>query len=213
MTNFRKGGMDYNGIQVKFFKNMTLDEFLIHVSARRPLDTPEVLEFMNRMSEEARRITFELNGAYHTQDEVRALLSRLFGKEVDRGFRVFPPFYTDFGKNITVGRNVFVNACCHFQDHGGITLGDDCLVGHNVVFATLNHDQNPEKRASMLPAPIVVGRKVWIGSNATILQGVTIGDNAIVAAGAVVTKDVPANTVVGGVPARVLRGIESPIVP
>lgn len=186
---------------------MELEAFLQHVKERKPLNTPEIYEFMNRASDEARRITFELNGAYHSMPEVRDLFARLFGKPVDPSFRVFPPFYTDFGKNITVGKNVFINACCHFQDQGGITLGDNCLVGHNVVFATLNHDFAPEERQSMLPAPIVVGRNVWIGSNSTILQGVTIGDNSIIAAGSVVTKDVPANAIVAGVPARFIRSI------
>lgn len=186
---------------------MELEAFLQHAKERKPLNTPEIYEFMNRASDEARRITFELNGAYHSMPEVRDLFTRLFGKPVDPSFRVFPPFYTDFGKNITVGKNVFINACCHFQDQGGITLGDNCLVGHNVVFATLNHGFAPEERQSMLPAPIVVGRNVWIGSNSTILQGVTIGDNSIIAAGSVVTKDVPANAIVAGVPARFIRSI------
>ena len=186
---------------------MELEAFLQHVKERKPLNTPEIYEFMNRASDEARRITFELNGAYHSMPEVRDLFARLFGKPVDPSFRVFPPFYTDFGKNITVGKNVFINACCHFQDQGGITLGDNCLVGHNVVFATLNHGFAPEERQSMLPAPIVVGRNVWIGSNSTILQGVTIGDNSIIAAGSVVTKDVPANAIVAGIPARFIRSI------
>lgn len=186
---------------------MELEAFLQHIKERKPLNTPEIYEFMNRASDEARRITFELNGAYHSMPEVRDLFARLFGKPVDPSFRVFPPFYTDFGKNITVGKNVFINACCHFQDQGGITLGDNCLVGHNVVFATLNHGFAPEERQSMLPAPIVVGRNVWIGSNSTILQGVTIGDNSIIAAGSVVTKDVPANAIVAGVPARFIRSI------
>lgn len=186
---------------------MELEAFLQHVKERKPLNTPEIYEFMNRASDEARRITFELNGAYHSMPEVRDLFARLFGKPVDPSFRVFPPFYTDFGKNITVGKNVFINACCHFQDQGGITLGDNCLVGHNVIFATLNHGFAPEERQSMLPAPIVVGRNVWIGSNSTILQGVTIGDNSIIAAGSVVTKDVPANAIVAGVPARFIRSI------
>ena len=186
---------------------MELEAFLQHVKERKPLNTPEIYEFMNRASDEARRITFELNGAYHSMPEVRDMFARLFGKPVDPSFRVFPPFYTDFGKNITVGKNVFINACCHFQDQGGITLGDNCLVGHNVVFATLNHGFAPEERQSMLPAPIVVGRNVWIGSNSTILQGVTIGDNSIIAAGSVVTKDVPANAIVAGVPARFIRSI------
>ena len=162
---------------------------------------------MDKMSNEARRITFRLNTAYHTPDEVRGLLSELFGYQVPSSFRVFPPFYTDFGKNIKVGEDVFINACCHFQDHGGVTIGDGCQIGHNVVFATLNHGVAPEERKHTIPAPVVLGKNVWVGSNSTILQGVTIGDNAIVAAGAVVTKDVPANTVVGGVPARVLKKI------
>lgn len=186
---------------------MTLPEFLAYVKTRRALNTAEIHQFMNDMSNEARCITFELNNAYHTPDEVRALLSRLFGKEVDSSFRVFPPFYTDFGKNITVGKDVFINACCHFQDHGGVVLGDGCQIGHNVVFATLNHGLSPEDRQTTYPAPIVLGKNVWVGSNSTILQGVTIGDNAVVGAGAVVTKDVPENTIVGGVPAKVIRHI------
>lgn len=153
---------------------MELNDFLMHVAMRKPLDTPEIMELLNRMSDEARRITFELNGSYHTMEEIRALMSRLFGRPVDDTFRVFPPFYTDFGKNIHIGKDVFINACCHFQDQGGVTLGDGCLIGHNVVFATLNHDMNPEKRAAMTPAPIVLGKRVWVGSNSTILQGVTI---------------------------------------
>lgn len=187
---------------------MELDTFLEHVKNRKPLNTAEIYRFMDEMSNEARRITFELNGSYHTPEEVREQLSRLFNKPVDPSFRVFPPFYTDFGKNITIGKNVFVNACCHFQDHGGVTLGDDCLIGHNVVFATLNHGLSPQERTSMYPAPIVLGKNVWVGSNSTILQGVTIGDNAVIAAGSVVTKDVPANTIVGGVPAKRIRSIE-----
>lgn len=188
---------------------MNLEEFLEHVGAQRPLNTPEIHVFLNEMSNEARKITFELNNAYHTPEEVRQILSRLFGRQVDETLRVFPPFYTDFGKNITIGKNVFINACCHFQDQGGITLGDGCLIGHNVVFATLNHGFAPADRASLYPAPIVLGKNVWVGSNSTLLQGIRIGDNAVIGAGSVVTKDVPANTIVGGVPARILRQIDT----
>ncbi|MDE7290185.1 MAG: sugar O-acetyltransferase, partial [Oscillospiraceae bacterium] len=124
-------------------------------------------------------------------------------------FRMFPPFYTDCGKNIHVGKNVFINAGCCFQDQGGITIGDDVLIGHQVVLATLNHDLDPDNRQSMIPKPIVIGNNVWIGSHATILGGVTIGDNAVIAAGAVVTKDVPENTVAGGVPAKIIKKIET----
>ena len=186
---------------------MTIEDFKTYVKTRKPLDTEEIHRFMDEMSNEARRVTFRLNAAYHTPDEVRGLLSELFGYEVPQSLRVFPPLYADFGKNITVGEDVFINACCHFQDHGGVMIGDGCQIGHNVVFATLNHGLAPEERKSTYPAPIVLGRNVWVGSNATILQGVTIGDNAVVAAGAVVTKDVAANTVVGGVPARFIKNI------
>lgn len=186
---------------------MTTTEFKEYVKTRCPLNTADIHRFMDDMSNEARRITFKLNGAYYAPAEVRALLSELFGYTVPETLRVFPPFYTDFGKNITVGDHVFINACCHFQDHGGVTLGDGCQIGHNVVFATLNHGLLPEERKTTIPAPIVLGRNVWVGSNATILSGVTIGDNAVVAAGAVVTKDVPADSIVGGVPARFIKWI------
>lgn len=186
---------------------MTVEEFKEYVKERKPLNTEEIFQFMDEMSREARRVTFRLNTAYYEPEEVRALLSELFGYTVPESFRVFPPLYADFGKNITVGENVFVNACCHFQDHGGVTIGDGCQIGHNVVFATLNHGVKPEERKYTTPAPIVLGKNVWVGSNATILQGVTIGDNSIVAAGAVVTKDVPADTVVAGVPARPFKKI------
>ncbi len=186
---------------------MTLEEFLEIAARREPLNAPDVCAFMDKSSDEARRITFELNGSYHTPEEVRALLSRLFGADVDPTLRVFPPFYADFGKNIHIGKNVFINACCQFQDHGGITIGDGCQIGHNVVFATLNHGLAPADRKTTYPAPIVLGKNVWVGSNSTILRGVSIGDNAVVAAGAVVVKDVPADTVVAGVPAKVVKKI------
>ena len=148
-----------------------------------------------------------LNNSYHTPEKIRELFSALIGREVDEGFGMFPPFYTDCGRNIHVGRNVFINSCCHFQDQGGIYIDDGALIGHNVVLATLNHGQLPENRHDLLPSPIYIGKNVWIGASAVVLPGVRIGDGAIVAAGAVVTKDVPPNTVVGGVPARQLKSV------
>ena len=133
--------------------------------------------------------------------------SELFGKPVDETFSCFPPFYTDCGKNITIGRNVFFNAGCKFQDQGGITIGNNVLIGHNVVLATLNHSMNPAERGNLIPKPIVIGNDVWIGAGAIVLPGVTIGDGAIIAAGAVVTKNVEADTIVGGVPAKFLRRV------
>lgn len=186
---------------------MHLEEFLKTVREGGHLNTPEIQEFMDRMSDEARRITFELNGSYHSPEEVRGLLSRLFGHEVDPSLKVFPPLYADFGKNIHLGKGVFINDCCHFQDHGGVFIDDGCQIGHNVVFATLNHELDPSRRKFMVPAPIRLGKNVWVGSSAVLLPGITVGDNAVIAAGAVVTKDVPANAVVAGVPAKVIRMI------
>jgi acetyltransferase-like isoleucine patch superfamily enzyme len=97
---------------------------------------------------------------------------------------------------------VFVNSGCRFQDQGGIEIGDGCLIGHNAVITTLNHDMLPSRRADMHPARVVIGAGVWFGANVTVLPGVTIGDGAVVGAGAVVTKDVPAGAVVVGVPAK-----------
>lgn len=160
-----------------------------------------------RYSNEAMALTAQLNNTYHTPEEVRSLFSQITGEAVDAGFCMFPPFYTDFGKNIRVGKNVFINSGCHFQDQGGITIGDGSLIGHNVVLATINHGLDPARRGDNYPSPVVIGKNVWIGSNATVLPGVTVGDGAVVAAGAVVTKDVPSMTVVGGVPARIIKNI------
>ena len=165
-------------------------------------------QLMSTLSNQARQITSKINNQYHTDAELVALFSELFGKEPNQSLTVFPPFYTDYGKNTTIGENVFINAACHFQDQGGIEIGDDCLIGHNVVLATLNHGLQPEDRGNLYPKPIKLERNVWVGSNATITAGVTIGESAVIAAGAVVTKDVPANTVVGGIPAKEIKQIE-----
>ncbi|SCJ57986.1 Galactoside O-acetyltransferase [uncultured Clostridium sp.] len=189
---------------------MELKEFLEIMDSGKEVDaTSQTQQFMLDAAQEALKLTAELNSGYHTPQEICMIFSKIIGKRVDPSFRLFPPFYTDCGKNITIGKNVFFNAGCKFQDQGGITIGDDTLIGHNVVLATLNHSLSPEKRANTVPAPIRIGKKVWIGSNVTVLPGVTIGDGAVVAAGAVVTKDVPGNTVAAGVPARVIRSVDS----
>lgn len=188
---------------------MSLENLLEHLDAGIPLRWgTEAFSLMSATCRETMRVTARLNASFHTPEEIIELMSELTGKSVDASFRLFPPFYCDFGKNITLGKNVFINACCCFQDQGGITVGDGAYIGHRVVLATLNHGFLPEDRNTNYPAPIRLGKNVWIGSGATVLQGVTIGDNAVVAAGAVVTKDVAPNTVVGGVPARFLKSVE-----
>ena len=188
---------------------MNLEKYLAHVNAGKPLigGSAEHL-FMHEMLNEALRITHKINSEYHTPEEIQELFAELTNTEANPTLGLIPPFNTDFGKNIHVGENVFINSGCKMQDQGGIYIGDDVLIGHNACLLTLNHDLNPDKRADMHPEPIVIGNKAWLGSNVTVLPGVRIGEGAVVAAGAVVTKDVEANTVVGGVPARLIRTIE-----
>ncbi len=187
---------------------MTIQEFRKIMNTGEEVGTDsEVRILMHQLSQEALRITAELNNQYHTPEEIRALMIELTGEEIDDSFGLFPPFYTDCGKNMHFGKKVFINAGCKFQDQGGIYIGDGALIGHNAVLATLNHNPDPGKRQNLLPSPIHIGKNVWIGANVTILPGVTIGDDAIVAAGAVVTKDVDAKTVVAGVPAKIIRKI------
>ena len=187
---------------------MDLKELLEHLNNGETIGEDwAVIEQMRFYSREAQKITMEINTKYHEPEELAELFSRLIGKPVGDGFGLFPPFYTDFGKNITIGNNVFINAGCKFQDQGGIFIGDGALIGHNVVLATLNHDLDPAKRQQLHPGRIIIGKGVWIGANATVTAGVTVGDNAVIAAGAVVNKDVEANTVVGGVPAWKIKEI------
>jgi acetyltransferase-like isoleucine patch superfamily enzyme len=195
---------------------MELQEFLEHVNSGRLIEGgSEHHRFMHHAAQDAFRTTAELNSGYRTPEEVRGLMSRLTGRPVHMSVTVFPPFYSEFGKNLTLGKDVFINLGCRFQDTGGITIGDGCLIGHGTTLTTLNHGIDPIRRADMKPAPIVIGRKVWLGASVTVVPGVTIGDGAIVGAGAVVTHDVPANAIVAGVPAKLIRstGFDAPARP
>lgn len=173
-----------------------------------PRRTPESAA-MSANVKRAMAITAALNRlTYNDADEVRALFGDLIGKTVDDGFMLIPPFYTTGGLDITVGRNVFVNQNCTFYDLGGLDIGDDVMIGPNVSLITSGHPIEPsQRRAGVIAKPIVIGRNVWIAAGATIIGGVTVGENSVVAAGSVVTRDVAPNTLVGGNPARVIRSI------
>lgn len=186
---------------------MTLERFRQMIADGLPLEGDDMIQFMRSQSDISRCLLFEINCQYHTPEEIRSIFGKITTQEMDENFRLFPPFYTDFGQNIHIGKNVFINSCCHFQDQGGIYIGDNCLIGHCVVLATLNHDHDPARRQNLHHAPICIGNGVWIGANAVVTAGVTIGDNAIIAAGAVVTKDVPAGMIAGGVPAKIIKHI------
>ena len=158
--------------------------------------------------EKTRQLVGELNTGYHSPDEVRALLERIWGQPLDNSVRMFPPFYTAFGKTTRVGKEVFINFGCTFLDQGGITIEDGVFIGPEAKILTEGHPEQPEIRHTLQTKP-VIRRKAWIGAGAMVLPGVTVGENAIVAAGAVVTKDVPDNAIVAGVPATVLRTIKT----
>lgn len=141
-------------------------------------------------------------------DDVRELLSEIIGTKIDESTTIFPPFYTNFGKFISIEKNVFINHACSFLDMGGITIEDEVLIGPKVSLITENHPTDPNDRRALITKPIVIKRKAWIGAGATILPGVTVGENSIIAAGAVVSKDVPDNVIVGGIPAKIIKEIK-----
>jgi acetyltransferase-like isoleucine patch superfamily enzyme len=159
-----------------------------------------VIEIVTRTQE----LSVQLNASTHI-DQVRERLSEIIGSSIDKSTRIFPPFYTNFGRRITLGKNVFVNHACSFLDMGGITIENDVLIGPKVSLLSEGHPVHPNERQSLVPGRIHIKANAWIGAGATILPGVTIGENSVVAAGAVVSKDVPANTVVGGIPARHIK--------
>ncbi len=157
---------------------------------------------------ETMRLAYQFNQQAPFDENNQNLLNQIFGKDIDETTTILPPFYIDYGKNVTLGKRVWIQQGCTFFDRGGIIIGDDVFIAPKVNLITLNHIRNPYERSTTVAKPIKIGNRVWIGIAATILPGVTIGENAIVAAGAVVTHDVPANAVVAGNPARIIKKIE-----
>jgi acetyltransferase-like isoleucine patch superfamily enzyme len=176
------------------------------MQAGEPLrkDDPEYPAFGEAVARTIRLVT-EMNASVQDVEGVRKRLSEITGKEIDASTTIFPPFYTNFGRFITLGKNVFINHACSFLDLCSISIEDDVMIGPKVNLITENHPLDPGDRKTVLLKPIVVKRNAWIGAAATILPGVTIGENAVVAAGAVVSRDVPPNSIVAGIPAKVIK--------
>ncbi|MCW3014052.1 MAG: hexapeptide repeat-containing transferase [Solirubrobacterales bacterium] len=170
--------------------------------------TPESRDLVGRV-QRAIGLTERLNRIpYDDREAIREAWSELTGTVVDEAFHLIPPLYSDHGLNIRVGRSVFINQACILNDIGGIEIGDEVMIGPRVSLLTAGHPLDPgRRRRQIVAAPIVIERAVWLGAGATVLQGVTVGSDAVVAAGAVVTRDVPPRTLVAGVPAQVLREI------
>lgn len=151
-------------------------------------------------------ISQKLNNTTDT-NTVRRYISSIIGASLEESTTIFPPFHTNFGKFITIGKNVFINHDCSMLDLGGITIEDDVLIGPRVSIVTENHPLDPKHRRTLVTKPVIIKRNAWIGAGAIILAGVTIGENAVVAAGAVVNKDVAHNAVVAGVPAKTIKSL------
>lgn len=169
-------------------------------------DDPEYARFSEIVSRTI-RLCVEMNATATDVDLVRSRLSEIMEISIDESTTIFPPFYTNFGRSIRLGKNVFINHACSFLDIGGITIEDDVQIGPRVNLTSENHPVDPHDRKTLILNPIVIKRNAWIGAGATILPGVTVGENSIVAAGAVVSRDVPPDTVVAGIPAKVVKTI------
>lgn len=170
-----------------------------------PADDPHRYE-MRKASYNTKMLLTQMNSSADPV-EIRNLLSRITDREIDESVAVFTPLYINYGKHTKIGKNVFINFNCTFLDLGGITIEDNVLIGPNVSILSEGHPVLPKDRHSLVPKAIHIKKNAWIGAGATILQGVTIGENAIVAAGAVVSKNVPNNTIVGGIPAKIIKTI------
>lgn len=154
------------------------------------------------------KIATEMNTGYHTPEEVHEFMGRILDKPLDESTTVLPPLYIDYGKPVTIGKRCFIQQCCTFFGRGGIEIGDDVFIGPKCNLITINHDVNPDNRSATYGKPIKIEDKVWLGINATVLPGVTLGYGCIVGANSVVTKDVPPMTIVAGNPARIIKKIE-----
>ncbi|RNL53461.1 DapH/DapD/GlmU-related protein [Pedobacter jejuensis] len=134
-------------------------------------------------------------------------LGQITGQKIDETVAVFPPLYINYGRHLSIGKNVFINFDCTFLTLGGIVIEDNVLIGPKVSLLSEGHPLAPTERSALVPGKIHIKKNAWIGANAIILPGVTIGENAVVAAGAVVSKNVDDNTVVAGIPAKFVKQI------
>jgi acetyltransferase-like isoleucine patch superfamily enzyme len=171
-----------------------------------PPNDPEAFK-MREASFVTKKLLVQMNNSSDPA-EIRDLLRQITGSEIDESVAVFTPLYINYGKHTKIGRNVFINFDCVFLDLGGITIEDNVLIAPKVSLLSEGHPVSANNRESLVPGRIHIRRNAWIGAGATILPGVTVGESAVVAAGAVVSRDVPANTIVGGVPAKIIKSIE-----
>lgn len=166
---------------------------------------------LERASRRAYRLMKEYEARYAVdRDAADAVLKELLGA-VGAGVHIKPPLFVDYGSYISIGAGTFANYGLVALDVARITIGDDVQIGPNVQLLTPTHPIEADLRREKYEAakPIVIGNNVWLGGGAIVLPGVTIGDNSVIGAGSVVTKDIPANVVAVGNPARIVRNLSS----
>lgn len=185
--------------EIDIFERLRNGETIPASNPQRPL--------LREESYNTKALLVRMNASYDPS-EIRDLLSQITSRELDESVTIFTPLYVNYGKNTKIGKNVFINFNCTILDLGGVTIEDNVLIAPNVNILSEGHPISPNERQSLISKHIHIKKNAWIGANATILQGVTIGENAVVAAGSVVTKDVPDNTIVGGIPAKIIKNIE-----
>lgn len=183
-------------------------ELLTKIVGKKILAHSPLFDEIHDLKNENERLVMALNNSYHSPSEVNQKLSEITDAVIDKSVVISLPFYTDFGKHIRFGKNIFINQNVTFVDLGGIDIEDDVLIGPMCRLITVNHLVDPAERRGLEVKPVVIKKNAWLGANVTVLPGVTIGENSIVSADATVTKDVPANVIVAGTPARVIKTIE-----
>lgn len=181
--------------------------FLAKIQGMEILPGSEVYEDIHKLKADNERLVMEMNGAYHTQRELRECLEKITGNTIHDSVTISQPFYTDFGKHISFGKDIFINQNVMFVDLGGIVIEDHVLIGPMCRIISVNHLTDPKKRRGLSVASVKIEENAWLGANVTVLPGVTVGKNAIVAADSTVTKDVPENVIVAGSPARIIKEI------
>ncbi|WP_261809347.1 DapH/DapD/GlmU-related protein [Levilactobacillus humaensis] len=178
----------------------------------KPLDfTGADFQLVNQTAQKTQELLKKYNHIDQTNAERRATLSRVVGYRIPDSTEVNAPVHSDFGPHLFFGENVYVNQGVVFVDLGGIYLADGALIGPGAMLITVNHVEDPAHRRDVYAKSIHIEKNAWVGAKALILPGVTVGENAIVGAGSIVTKDVPANMVVVGSPARILRRVKGSI--